>query len=371
MIEKVRIATVFSGIGAFEQSLNKLNRDYEVVFACDNGEREIKETFQEILDYAKKNKLSNRELNDYVAFLYSKTKKPNRMKESYFANYRISAERWYEDIRFIDGKDYTGQVDLLVGGSPCQSFSIIGKKAGLEDARGTLFYEYARLIKEIQPKAFIYENVPGMLVHERGNTWKTIREIFESLGYKIDYRVLNAKDYGIPQDRRRLFAVGLRDNDLCFDFPKPIELKTTMFDYLEPKVASRFYLGKKGFEFVTNPKYKNRARINRDIIQTEKANQQFNWNGDFVFEPLSKEKHDEEILDRAYVGEFNGQKGVIRQLTHRECMRLMGFPDSYQIVVPNVWAYRQAGNSIVVNVLEAIARELLKSLEASDETADN
>ena len=370
-MKKLRIATVFSGIGAFEQSLNKLNRDYEIVFACDNGEREIKETSKDILDYAKANKLSNRELNDYVTSLYNGTKKPNRMRESYFANYDIKADQWYEDIRFIDGKDYAGKVDLFVGGSPCQSFSIIGKKAGLEDARGTLFYEYARLISQMQPKAFIYENVPGMLVHDRGNTWKIIKDIFESLGYKVNYKILNAKDYGIPQDRKRLFVVGLKDKGLDYKFPNPIELTTTMFDYLEPEVAPRFYLGKKGFEFVTNPKYKNRARVNRNIIQTEKANQQFNWNGDFVFEPLSKEKHNEEILERAYVGEFEGKKGVIRQLTHRECMRLMGFPDSYKIVVPNVWAYRQAGNSIVVNVLEAIVRELLSTLEVKDGKTSN
>ena len=187
----------------------------------------------------------------------------------------------------------------------------------------------------------------------------------------MNYKILNAKDYGIPQDRKRLFVVGLKDKGLDYKFPNPIELTTTMFDYLEPEVAPRFYLGKKGFEFVTNPKYKNRARVNRSIIQTEKANQQFNWNGDFVFEPLSKEKHNEEILERAYVGEFEGKKGVIRQLTHRECMRLMGFPDSYKIVVPNVWAYRQAGNSIVVNVLEAIVRELLSTLEAKDGKTSN
>ena len=364
-MSKLRIATVFSGIGAFEQALKKLNRDYEIVFACDNGEREIKESSKDIFDYAKKNNFNSKELNAYVTSLYNSTKKPNRMKESYFANYDIDDNRWYEDIRFINGDEYKNKVDLFVGGSPCQSFSIIGKKAGLEDARGTLFYEYARLVNQMQPKAFIYENVPGMLMHDHGNTWKTIKEIFESLGYKLHVQILNAKDYGIPQDRKRLFVVGLKDKNLNFEFPKPIELTTTMFDYLEGNVAARFYLGKKGFEFVTNPKYKNRARVNHKIIQTEKANQQFNWNGDFVFEPLSKEKHNEEILDRAYIGEFNSQKGVIRQLTHRECMRLMGFPDTYKIVVPNVWAYRQAGNSIVVNVLEAIVKELLKTLEAN------
>lgn len=355
----IKIATVFSGIGAFEQSLHKLGEDYEIVFACDNGEREVKLSKQEIMEYAEKNSLDNDQLNKYVKGLYDATHKPNMMKQSYFANYNISENRWFEDIRFIDGNKFKGDVDIFVGGSPCQSFSIIGKKAGLEDARGTLFYEYARLVSEIQPKVFIYENVPGMLMHDKGNTWKVIKEVFESLNYKIQYKVMNAKDYGIPQDRRRLFVVGFKE-EVDFAFPKEIELKSTMFDYLESSIPAKHYLGKKGFEFVTNPKYKNRARVNRKIIQTQKANQQFNWNGDFVFEPLNSNKHNNEILQRAFVGEFNSSKGVIRQLTHRECMRLMGFPDTYKIVVPNVWAYRQAGNSIVVNVLEAISREVLK-----------
>ena len=232
----------------------------------------------------------------------------------------------------------------------------------MEDARGTLFYEYARLIKEIAPKVFIYENVPGMLTHDKGNTWKVIKDVFESLNYKIYYKVLNSVDYGIPQDRKRLFVVGFRDNNVNFNFPEKINLRTTMFDYLDFKINARHYLGKKGFEFVTSEKYKNRARVNREIIQTQKANQQFNWNGDFVFEPLDKEKHTKEILYRAHVGVFNGMKGVARQLSHRECMRLMGFPDSYAIVVSNVWAYRQAGNSIVVNVLEALVKDILKNV---------
>ena len=274
----IKVATVFSGIGAFEQSLNKLKIDYEIMFACDNGEREIDTTKDSIVEYARSNKLNNNELNSYVKKIYNASKKNNMMKKSYFENYNINENNWYEDIRFIDGNIYKNKIDIFVGGSPCQSFSIIGKRAGLEDARGTLFYEYARLVKEMQPKVFIYENVPGMMTHDNGNTWKVIHEVFESLDYYIKYKVLNSKDFGIPQDRKRLFVIGFKDN-VEFSFPKAITLNTTMFDYLEPVVEARHYLGKNGFEFVTNPKYKNRARVNKDIIQTQKANQQFNWNG--------------------------------------------------------------------------------------------
>ena len=359
-IRKLQIATVFSGIGAFEQSLKKLNIPYDIVFACDNGEREIKEDYEDIIKYAKEHKFNDEQLTDYVKELYDNTHKENHMKTSYFANYNISNKNWYEDIRFINGKRYEGKVDIFVGGSPCQSFSNMGRRRGLEDARGTLFYDYARLVKEMQPRVFIYENVPGMLNHNFGDTWKRIKKIFDGLGYKCFNDILNGKDYGIPQNRSRLFVVGFK-KDVDFKFPKPLELDTTMFDYLEEKPEARHYLGQKGFEFVTNPKYKGRAVINNDIIRTQKANQQFNWNGDFVFEDYEKVKDRKDVMTRAFVGIWNGRKGVVRQLTYRECYRLMGFDDSFDFSkVNNLWRYRQAGNSIIVNVLEQLMLEILK-----------
>ena len=356
---KLRVGTVFSGIGAFEQALLKRKIDHEIVFACDTGERYIDIDTNEIKKMVAN--LPSNERQKIIRKLYNDTKKPNYVKESYFANYDITEERWFDDIRFIGKEDFKNEIDILVGGSPCQSFSAIGKRGGLEDARGTLFYDYARLVQELQPKVFIFENVPGMLNHDKGNTWKTIRSVFESLGYKLYFDVLNSINYGIPQDRKRLFVIGFKNHSVNFVFPPKVDLETTMFDYLEPSVDPKHYLGKKGFEFVTNPKYKNRARVNHKVIQTEKANQQFNWNGDFVFEELDSKKHTPKILERAYVGNWNGKRGVCRQLSYRECMRLMGFPDSYKIVVPNVPAYRQAGNSIVVNVLEAVVSEIIRT----------
>ena len=356
-IKKLKIATVFSGIGAFEQSLQKLKLPYEIVFACDTGERYIDIDANEVKKQIKSLSLQNQK--EYISELYNKTKKHNYVKDSYFANYEIDESKWFDDIRFIDGNQFKNKVDIFVGGSPCQSFSIIGKRGGLEDARGTLFYEYARLVSEIKPKVFIFENVAGMVSHNKGDTWETIKNVFQSLGYSIKFKVLNSLNYGIPQDRKRLFVVGLKDKSLKFEFPEPIELKTTLFDYLESTVATRHYLGRKGFEFVTNPKYRNRARVNRKIIQTQKANQQFNWNGDFIFEPFDPIRHNQDIQARAYLGIYKNQKGYCRQLSYRECMRLMGYPDSYKIVVPNIHAYRQAGNSIVVNVLECLVKAII------------
>lgn len=351
----IRLATVFSGIGAIEQALKKNKENFNIVFACDNGEREISISSEEVNELKH---LNNFDRNKIVKELYESTGKINYVKESYFANYHINEENWFEDIRFIDGNEYKGKVDLFVGGSPCQSFSVIGKRKGLEDARGTLFYEYARLIKEIQPKVFIYENVVGMLNHDKGKTWEIIQNIFMSLGYDIHWSILNSKDYGIPQNRRRVFVVGFKSKK-NFTFPKPIELSTNTFDYLEkPPISAKHYLGRKGFEFVTGEKNKNRARVNRKIIQTQKANQQFNWNGDFIFENIQILKDDFAIMNRAYIGEYNGQMGAIRQLTNRECLRLMGFDDSFKIVVDSTNAYRQAGNSIVVNVLQKILNSI-------------
>ena len=261
----IRLATLFSGIGAIEQALLKQKIDHKIVFACDNGERELEYTKEEILD--KIEPMSLGEKNEYINDLYNSLKKPNCMYQTYKENYEIDDKDFYQDIRFLDGTVYNGQVDLLVGGSPCQSFSIIGKRGGFNDTRGTLFYEYARIIKESQPKAFIFENVRGMLNHDKGKTWETVQNTFKELNYKIYIRsnpILNAKDYGIPQNRPRLFVVGIRNdlNTTPFKFPEEIELTTSVKDYLEENVDSKYYLGQKGFEFVTNPKYKNRAQIN-------------------------------------------------------------------------------------------------------------
>ena len=181
---------------------------------------------------------------------------------------------------------------------------------------------------------------------------------------------MNAKDYGIPQNRPRLFIIGIREDIVLprnFIFPKKEELKSTLFDYLEDEVDPKYYLGQKGFEFVTNPKYKNRARVNQDIIMCEKANQQFNWNGDFVFEKYDPQRHNDLVMQHAYLSNWQGEVGVIRKLTPRECLRLMGFPDDFKIVVPDVQMYRQAGNSIVVNIFEKLLKELLL-LNIFDET---
>lgn len=363
----IKLATIFSGIGAVEQAFEKDKIDHEIIFACDNGERELKETKEEILKDTKNFTPEKRE--EYVNELYNKLNKLNYMEMSYKKNYKIADKDFHQDVRFINGKKYEGKVDLLVGGSPCQSFSIIGKRGGFKDTRGTLFYEYARLVNEIRPKVFIFENVKGMLNHDKGKTWEVVQNTFKELNYKIYIKnnpILNAKNYGIPQNRPRLFVIGIRNDINCreFKFPEEKELKKTVKDFLDNdiEVNSKYYLGQKGFEFVTNPKYRNRAQINSDIMQCQKANQQFNWNGEFVFVPLEKINNNKQILERAYISKYNNVDGVIRKLTPLECVRLMGFSSKFEFPnIPDQWKYRQSGNSIVVNIFEEILKELEKT----------
>lgn len=364
--EMIRLATVFSGIGAIEMALKYLNKEYKVSFACDNGERSLPYTKAEIEDLLKN--LPDEEKQQKLKELYLKTGKPNLVKSTYFANYYIKELSWFEDICYLNAEKYKNQIDLFVGGSPCQSFSYNGKQAGLNDTRGTLFYEYARVVQECLPKVFIYENVKGMLTHEKGKTWEIVKEVFRSLNYDIFIKVddngnespiMNSKEYGIPQSRERLFIVGFRRdlNIKNFEFPKAIKLNKKVKDFLEDSVDSKYYLGQKGFEFVTT--HPSRAQVSEPIMRCQKANQQFNWNGDFIFEPLEKVAHREDVLMRAYIGEWKGEKGVIRKFTPRECLRLMGFRDDFILLHKDEIMYRQAGNSIVVNVL----MELVKAIE--------
>ncbi len=357
---KIKLATVFSGIGAPEEALKQLNMNFEVVFACDNGERELTDSYEKIM--ADSVGMSNEERISYVDDLYKKTGRENFVKKTYFANHDIAEAQWFEDIRFIDGSKYENTVDMLIGGSPCQSFSTYGKKQGFEDTRGTLFFFYANLIKQIKPKIFIYENVVGLKSHDKGNTWKRICEIFDELDYDIYDAELNAKDYGLPQNRARIFVVGF-DKKLGvknFEFPEKKELTTTSKDYLSKDVPLKYYLGKKGFEWVTQrEKHQGRSRVNRDVICCQTANQQFNWTGDFRLEAPTDEMWKDQ---RIYKGEHEGETVVARKLMPEECLRLMGFKN-FKIVVGDNHAYRQSGNSIAVPVLKELFSTIKKYIK--------
>jgi DNA (cytosine-5)-methyltransferase 1 len=360
--EMMKVATVFSGIGAIEQALKKLGLQHEIVFACDNGEVYIDFNEEKIKsDLSNISSLLQQKL--YVDKLYRRTGKINYVQKTYCANYNINSENFYQDVRFLNGERYKNIIDLFVGGSPCQSFSISGNKLGLDDTRGTLFYDFARLVKEIEPKVFIYENVPGILSNDKGRTWDIITKIFDALGYYWFIDKLNSKNYGIPQDRNRVFVVGFRkdSNITTFDFPQPINLEKKVEDFLDKTVPHSYYHGEKGFKWVTNPKnLAKRVSINEDIMRTQAANQQYNWCGDMRFEPIVDNKW-ALINEKVFVSSFKENVGVCRKLTPRECLRLMGFNDDFKIVVPDQKIYRQAGNSIVVNVLEHLVQSIIST----------
>lgn len=355
-----------------------------------------------IKDYKEKKK--------YVDNLYKGKESSNFVKKSYLANYEIDEDDFHWNVSFLDATQYKDKVDLVVGGSPCQAFSLVGKRRGLKDTRGTLFYEFARTVKESQPKVFIYENVRALLSHDEGRTWNTIKAVFDELNYDFKFTTLNARDFGIPQNRERIFVVGFRKDLVLnrdFEFPKPIKLDKTMKDFLIENVSGKYYLNKKGVDFVTSDKNitKRYTQIDGDIQLCQKKNQQFNWHGDFVFvekntekektiqdlekyflsekvekyvlssgtkgfyskpeidldiaRPLVKTMHK---MHRAGVDNYVTTEGRIRKLTPRECLRLMGFCDSFKIVVSDTQVYQQAGNSIVVDVLINIMHSIIKSL---------
>lgn len=354
----LKLGTVFSGIGAVEHALERLGIQYEIEFACDNGERKLKTSYEDIEKVTRG--MTNSERDKYVADLYDKETGINYVEQSYKANYKIDDSEFYQDVKLIDGREYKNKVDLFVGGSPCQSFSVMGKHGGLEEARGTLFYEYARLVEEIQPKVFIYENVTGMLKHDKGHTWEVISNIFDTLGYSWKYWVLNATDFGLPQNRRRIFVVGFRKElssffDSIMD-PQKIKLKRDMSALLEDNIPNKYYLPEKGFKRVIDPNQKKHVALNGTIARCQVACQQYNWFGDMRLEKDIPNRLEED--ERIYKGEYNGKRSVARCLTPRECLRLMGYQDDFKIVVPDPHMYRQCGNSIAVNVMMEVVRQI-------------
>lgn len=385
-MKEISIGTVFSGIGSPEQALMRLGHPHKVLFACDNGERMID------IDYAKeyayiKTLATAKDKREYVDSLYAiKTRQVNYVQQSYLANYEVEGNNFYQDVILLDGTDYQGKVNLFVGGSPCQSFSIAGARGGFEDTRGTLFFEYCRLVKEIQPEVFIYENVYGVLTHDKvdrtqkyGRTWETMRNVFNELGYHIAWDILDARDYGIPQGRRRLFVVGFK-NEECFkrfSFPEKIKLGDcplpTMQSMLEENLAEgsmqsvdgvlqsvndkkgepeeRYYLSETLEKYVLSPGTKKfmhyDAKTDLPIARALVKNMGNTYRASV----------------NNYVHTYTKKgKGRIRHLTMREVHRLMGYPDSYKIEVSKAQAYKQAGNSIVVDVMMNIERQIIKAM---------
>ena len=411
----MKLATVFSGIGAIEQALHRMGIDYEIVFACDNGDVELellegeeKEEYNRLKKLRSKKQLKSEDeitkleelgrkenqlaedirsqiqsmqnkidKKNFVDNLYkSKTRQTNFVKKAYLSNYGhlLNADDFHLDIRFMDATDYRNKnIDLLVGGSPCQAFSAVGAQYGLSDTRGTLFYEFARIVKETQPRVFIYENVRGLMTHDNGHTWKVMKSVFENdLNYRIEEpQILNASDYGIPQSRRRVFVVGIREDIECdeFVYPEPISLKYTMQDFLEDNCAcGHFKFNPSNGELIVDKvpgkpddKFTLTPAVQKYVLAGGTSNYKTSKETDLpIARTLMKmmTQHHRAGVDN-YIT-VSKEPLVLRQLTDREALRLMGFTDDFNIAVSSMQTLRQAGNSIVVDVLMAILRKIIE-----------
>ena len=356
----IKVGTDFSGIGSPEAALKRLGIPHHNVFACD------------IDKYAEKSFL---ELN-----------KP---------------DKFYKDITTRDYKEVP-QLDLYVAGFPCQSFSLAGQRKGFNETRGTLFFNVAEFIKVNQPECFILENVKGLLSHDSGKTYQTITDVLtngggtlngqigmdtidDGLGYHVYTKVLNTKDYGIPQNRERIFIVGFkyyRD----FNFPIKLPLLNKLKDILEQDVNDKYYLSQKMIEGFSNHKerhkekgtgFKWQPKSGDDIANCLRANAALcptdnsilvhslyprsSKTGKGGTGHLSKQDGTTYCLDTGNNQAIEKDK-KIRRLTPLECWRLQGFSDEEfykaQKVNSDTQLYKQAGNSITVNVMVEILKKI-------------
>lgn len=241
--------------------------------------------------------------------------------------------------------------DILCAGFPCQPFSIIGAGLGFEDTRGTLFFEIARILSEKQPKAFVLENVKQLVGHDNGRTLKHIIEALEYLGYRTEYKVLNALNYGLPQKRERVFIVGFRE-EVPFKFPSCNMPMRSLENILESDVPDFYYASQK---IKANRRASHERAYQHHTIWHE------NKGGHISAYPYSCALRAGASYNYLLV---DGE----RRLTEREMLRLQGFPDTYKIVCGYAAMRRLTGNSVAIPVVEAVIRSVLDALEAEPNT---
>lgn len=271
--------------------------------------------------------------------------------KTYFANF---GEYPQGDITKIDSKDIP-YFDILLAGFPCQPFSIIGDKEGFKhETQGTLFFEIERILKDKQPKAFMLENVRNLTAHNQGHTFKTILLHLESLGYFVYSRVLNALDFGLPQKRERIIICGFKEN-VPFAFPAPLDSKYTLKEILESNVDKKYYVK-------DTIKQSRQKRMKKSLEEPYITHE--NVGGSIT-------PHHYSCALRAGASANYLLVNNERRLTEREMLRLQGFPENYQIVGSYTQCKHQIGNSVPVPLIEAVAREMIKTLNKSVITQSN
>jgi len=288
-------------------------------------------------------------------------------KKTYEANF---GEIPFGDITKSETKSYIPDgFDVLCAGFPCQSFSIAGKRGGFEDTRGTLFFDVAEIIKKKQPKAFFLENVKGLRSHDKGKTLETILNTLRNdLGYDVpEPQIINAKEFGVPQNRERIFIVGFRkDLEITdFKYPKSTDKSKILEDILEKEeVSVKYYLSNRYVDTLRNHKARHASKGNGfgyEIIPNDGTANAVVCGG------MGRERNlilDNRLTNFIPVTHITGEvnREGIRKMTPREWARLQGFPEDFKIVVSDAQAYKQFGNSVAVPAIQATAKQILKSL---------
>jgi DNA (cytosine-5)-methyltransferase 1 len=268
--------------------------------------------------------------------------------QTYQTNFGM--EKIYGDITKVDENDIPDH-DILLAGFPCQPFSQAGLKKGFDDIRGTLFFDIARILKEKKPRAFLLENVKQLRGHDKGRTLEVIMKTLKELGYKNStYEILKARDFGLPQNRERLYIVGFLDDSVEFSFPEPLGIKTSVGDILDDEIDDKYTISDRLWAGHQRRKRENRLKgkgfgysiFTHDSPYTSTISARYYKDGS-------------EILI-----EQSGKNP--RKITPREASRLQGFPEDFKIPVSDTQAYQQFGNSVPVKVIEEIAKNMLKHL---------
>lgn len=289
--------------------------------------------------------------------------------------YRINFDDDFEiagDITQIDERDIP-DFDICLAGFPCQAFSMAGKKMGFNDdykgmCRGTLFQDVVRICDYHKPKVIFCENVKGLTIHDKGRTFKIIKNAFEQIGYTVYDKVLNSKDFGVPQNRERIYIVAFR-NDIDsseFCFPIGTDSDKKIKDIMEENVVSvKYYLSTTYINTLKRHKERHKSKGNGFGYEIRDVNGQA---GAIVCGGMGRERNlivDKRLKDFTPITHIKGEvnREGIRKMTPREWARLQGFPDTFKLELADTHLYKQFGNSVTVNVIEAIAKEIRKVLE--------
>lgn len=258
--------------------------------------------------------------------------------------------------------------DILCAGFPCQPFSIAGKRKGFSDTRGTLFFDIERIIKAKQPKAFILENVKGLMNHDKGRTLKVVLETLEKkLNYKVFYQILNSKDYNVPQNRERIYIIGFKDHNIAFNFPKKLEQTinlshirdsslegTEISELAKSHIQTHLKKHKRYEEIKDNP-----LLLSYEIRKSRAA---------FRFDDISP-------CLTAKMGTGGNNVPILvnemRKFTTRECLRIQGFPNNFKIEPNTMQSYKQIGNSISIPVVRALALQMIQALKSYNNPMNN